>query len=236
MGFYSSWVEVRMPLCRAVFALFLWINAIIGPAHGKVRYFLYGPWWYTVVCALYMTAASRRWHFQRTLAATAKIYSPFIQFVYWAGVYPAHHPWGDPTESYLTIAMVLTSVVLFLETIVPMNTHYATHRQTNANFPVIPSFALNSIVYVLYMFTFLLLSSKDDPVYSGLGFTSDRRRDAMLAFVGWLILMAWNTVVVVFTWWRKNAEWMYGHSKLGQEDDGTGEIPGVYEMDTNDSV
>lgn len=145
---------------------------------------------------------------ERVPGTIAKTYAPFMIFVYWAAVYPTHNPWHDPTKTYLVLmAHILLPVFIMIETFRPKNTHYSEHPQINGDFLGSKSFAINTAVYVIFFIVYLItVPHIKDPIYTHLGFTKNASEDAILAFVGWCIVMFIDSVISGITYWIKNKE------------------------------
>lgn len=208
MSHYSAWVSCSSALGYGILAVWMWITLLVGFIQLHWTLLILFPWWFFIISTFYVTTLAAGSHKERVFGSISKVFAPFMIFLYWASVYPNHDPWHSSTETYLVLAAhIFVPGFILLEIVRPKNTHYARFRQINADFLISNSFVLNTVVYVLYLVVYLIaLPLDNDPIYKTLGFSMNEPEDAILAFAGWGIIMAINTVIAIFTWWCKERE------------------------------
>jgi hypothetical protein len=203
---FSARIAGASAFGHAFFATLFWITILVALIKMTWKVFVFFPWWIFIVTTIYFTLVALKNNWEGTFGAVAKVYAPFVILIYWAAIYPKHNPWHDPTDTYLVImAHIIGPVIVMIETVRARNTHYSAFRQRNVDFPTMHSFSINTIVYIAYLIVYLsILPSFHDPIYSGVGFTIDEGRDALLAFAGWIIVMGVNALITMVTWyWRE---------------------------------
>lgn len=203
---YSSRIANSSRNGHAIFAILL--TALIAMAlikdGWKILAFL--PWWVIIVTTLYLALCSFESPWNTFFGCIAKVYAPFNILIYWLAIYPTHNPWTNRLDTFLVLMVhVVVPILMILEIFRPRNTHSAFFRQRNPDFVIIDSFWINTLFYLIYVgFYLLILPSYRDPIYVNVGFTKDESRDALLAFMGWIIILCINLVVAILTWhWRQ---------------------------------
>lgn len=205
---FSAWVENVSVAFPAFLTLWFWATLVVAVVTMTWKVFVFLPWWIFVITTLYVTLSALKNRFAGLFGAIAKVYAPIVILAYWLAIYPKHHPWSHPTDTYLVfMAYIVSPVIMLIETFRAKNTHLACFKQRNADFPVIYSFGANTAIYFIYLTVYLLaLHELQDPIYTGIGFTMDKTRDTLLAFVGWIVVLTANTVVALWTWVWRNRE------------------------------
>jgi hypothetical protein len=203
---FSAWVVNATIFGHGLLASWFAITIVVALIKMSWRIFMFFPWWVFIASTAYLAMVATRNKWQSAFSAISKVYAPFVVLIYWAAIYPDHNPWHDPTDTYLVVmAHIVCPAIMLIETFRSRNTHYAQFRQRNPDFPVIHSFWINTVVYFLYLGVYLLVLPKfHDPIYTNVGFTIDEGRDALLAFLGWIVVMAVNSLLAMITWyWRE---------------------------------
>lgn len=220
---FSAWVANSTIYGHAFFALWCWITVLVALIKMTWTVFIFFPWWIFVVTSIYFTLVAAKNKWANIFGAIAKVYALFVVLIYWAAIYPDHNPWSDPTDTYLVLmAHIIGPLVVLIETFRKRNTHFANFKQRNPDFPVIHSFWINTMVYFLYLIVYMsVLPSHGDPIYTSAGFTIDESRDALLAFMGWIIVMAVNSLLAMITWyWRQRESVIISKSfEMASQDD-----------------
>jgi len=229
---FSSWVEHVTVMAPLLMSLWFWATLITALVKMTWRVFVYFPWWIFVAASIYLTLRALKNRWAGGFGAVAKVFAPFVAYIYWIAIYEDHHPWDDPTDTYLVLmAHIIMPVIMIIETFRAKNTHFTRYMQRNADFPVLYSFVVNTIVYFVYVGVYLLaLPKMSDPIYTNIGFTSDEGIDALIAVTGWIVMLMVNSVIAFFTWLWRNQEAAI-NARLFEEETGKG-TRNTYVMDS----
>lgn len=190
------------------FAAYFLATLIVGLVHDKMHLLETFPWWIFVCTLVYslLLCFENRW--VSLFSSISKVYAPFVILVYWGAIYPHHHPWRNPTDTFLVVsAHIIAPCFAILELFWAKDMHYALYRQRNADFPVLYSFYFNTVVYIAYVVFYLsFLPGHRDPIYTSAGFSKDEGKDVLLLLVGWVLVMGSNSIMAVLTWYWKERE------------------------------
>lgn len=205
---YSAKIENLSTFGHGTVALWYVITLFVGLLHMGWRLFVFFPWWIFIASFLYFLGIAFRARFVEFFSAISKVYALFVVLIYWAAIYPTHNPWHNATDTYLVISVhIFSPLIILIQTFRARNTHRTTYKQRNDDFPVATSFIINTVIYFLYLgFYLLILPRYGEPVYKSAGFTMDERRDALVAFLGWIIVLAVNSFYALVTWYFQRKE------------------------------
>lgn len=183
-------------------AVLFFITIIVGTVHDGGLFFLVLPWWVFITVWVYFVCAFFRLRAESIFGCIAKVYSPFVVFIYWLAIYPTHNPWKDHTETFLVIVVYMIAPwVMFWDLVRPCNMGNPTYAPRNVNFPVFHSFTINTVFYIVYVVVYMFaLPDLSDPIYTGIGIKYDEGEDVMVLIIGWILVMAINIIIAIGTW------------------------------------